>query len=41
LRLGVSGSPNGLSGSQAYHYRVYGLDREALAATAVQQLART
>jgi len=41
VRIGVDAQPNALSGSQGYHHRLHGLDREGIAAAAMNQLART
>jgi transketolase len=40
IRCGVRETPSGLTGSQAYMHRRHGLDRESLAATARQLIAR-
>lgn len=40
VRIGANVQPNARSGSQAYHHRVHGLDREGIAAAAMNQLTR-
>jgi hypothetical protein len=41
IRCGVKTTPNGISGSQSYLYRSYGLSSEMLTATALQLVQQT
>ena len=41
VRLGVSGPPSGVTGSELYLFRRHGLDRDSLTATALNVLAGT